>query len=426
MAIFDATSIGQEIVAGQSSQGYTKLLETKGQFPKIEIVITPLSGSKFGNPNGNPDYIMRLTQFMQYSFSSSVLVPVDAFSFNIVTPQDPRPVDQFLKSGDIATLFGNEVQLSTGIVDVVDTQVETTQGESTSVNGRNLLSQLEDNTAVDANTNPIASVNYTVSQVVLKLLENTRIPRNLILRDAPTRPYLFGTEPGESRLSALQRYLNPLNCLFWGNADGRIIVGRPNMSQASKGRLILSKKDRFSNVVSMKVTRNSTKVPNVIVPLYTGQEVATANLARGQSFKNNIEDCARLLKLGHIVTRCLTVSSPSSTSPQDQSATNQIGVANQKQNRVAGQTLLQAVAKAELARENINTMQVQAIVPGHYNNMGEPYMIDTCYDVFFDRGNVAEKMYLYSVEYRGSANEGQRTVLNFCRIGTIVSDIRAS
>ena len=68
---------------------------------------------------------------------------------------------------------------------------------------------------------------------------------------------------------------------------------------------------------------------------------------------------------------------------------------------------------------------MQVMVAGHYNDKAEPYVVDTVYDVYFDRAGVSERMYLFQVDYEMDESGGQRSALYFCRLGTIVSDVRA-
>ncbi len=93
--------------------------------------------------------------------------------------------------------------------------------------------------------------------------------------------------------------------------------------------------------------------------------------------------------------------------------------------RAGGGNILQAYAKREIARRNVNEIIVQAVVPGHYNEEGEPYVTDTVYHVEYDRGGVDENMYLFQTDYGLNAERGQHTNLYFCRLGSIVADVRA-
>jgi prophage tail gpP-like protein len=199
--------------------------------------------------------------------------------------------------------------------------------------------------------------------------------------------------------------------------DGTLIIGKPNMAQKARGRIFLHKEKRQSNVLSMRVTRASTAIPNLIVPIWAGQETTVDRVAPEQALMNGAAGPARLYKLGHRVPKSVVVSTPTATDPQGLSQINAI--------QAAGGNLLQAAAKRELARRNVGEIVVEAVVPGHYDENGLPYVPDTVYHVEYDRGSVDESMYLYQVDYSLEESGGQRTNLFFCRLGAIVADVRA-
>lgn len=386
--------------------GIRAFLEKNGRMPPVSLIVKPLDGSKN----------VVLDRFLSYNFTSSILIPVDTFDFNFVAPDDPLPLNKRIQNGDIVSLTAASFPLATGLIDAVETECDTEFGEKGNLNGRDLMAQLEDQDAISLDDKPIWANQYTIDQVMRKLAENTRITR-FATRQAPVKPYLFATEPGESKLAALQRFLEPLNCLAWMDASGRMIVGRPNMAQAPRGTLILSKSRRESNVMSIKVNRSSTNIPNIIVPIWSGQESVTDRVPPEQRLLNSARGPSRLRKLGHRVPKTVVVSTPQGASPQELAGINTIVA--------GGANLLQAHAKRELARHNIKEMTVQVVVPGHYNDRGEPYAPDQIYKIEFDRGDVDEKMYLYQVDYSLTEERGQMTSLHFCRLGTIVSDVRA-
>ncbi len=405
--ILSTTSFGK-LNTDFDPSGLKKTLGKSGRFPPIELVINPLGAKKR----------ISLNRFTSYSFNSSIMVPVDTFNFNFVAPDDKRPTNSIIRSADIVTLHGNQIPLATGIIDVVELQVDRNGGELATINGRDLMSQLEDNDAVSFTDDPVWGNAMTIQQVLNTLCTNTRIQSaQAIFQNAPTKPYLFATEPGETKLTALQRFMEPLNILAWMSPGGRITVGRPNMKQAISGRLVLSKTKRASNVLSMKATRATTKIPNVVVPIWAGQETTQSRVPKSQRILNNFKDPSRIRSAGHVVAKSVVSSTPQGAGAQDLSEVNKL--------TVAGGSLLQALAKSMIAKANVEDLIVQAVVPGHYNEAGRPFQTDTLYKVEFDRGDVDEVMYLYQVEMRGSEEEGQLTVLTLCRLGTIVSDILA-
>jgi prophage tail gpP-like protein len=400
----DARQSVESLVA---SGGVKKLVESTGRLPPVSLIATPLDNS------GR----LTLERFLTYKYSSSILIPVDTFEFTFVAPDDDQPFNKRVKDGDIVSLLGAGDALSTGIVDLVDLEVDDQFGEKVQINGRDLMGQFEDQDAISIDDKPIWANKLTIDGVARRLMENTRI-RNVRVQDAPAKAYLFATEPGESKLAALQRFLEPLNCLAWMDPDGTLVVGRPNMAQPALGRLYLSKTRRDSNVISMKATRNATSIPNIVLPIWSGQETVQDRVKAEQRLYNAAPGPTRLRKQGHRVPKCVVVSAPNGADAQELAGVNRIVVAG-------GSNILQAYAKREIARQNIKELLVQAVVPGHYNENGQPYRPDQVYKIEFDRGDVDENMYLYQVEYQLDESKGQRTVLFFCRLGTIVSDVRA-
>ena len=387
-------------------------LDKYGRFPPVKLRHKPLDPNESSNV---------LENFISYSFDSSVVVPVDIFNFTFAAPDDPRPLPRVIKEGDIVQLDANDKIVCTGIIDQTEVHVSAQQGEQATIVGRDLMGQFEDQSAVNNKAAPIFGKKLTVAQTFANLQKNTRIP-GLIMSDAPVGSYLFGTEPGESKLAALQRYLEPLNCLAWTNNDGKIIIGRPDMSSKtpSLGKLICSKKDRFSNVIDMRAIRASTSIPNIVCCVWTSQEQVQNLLPKNQILNNRASGPSRLAKFGHYVPRMVVVSNPSSGGPQGYRDVNDLVVAG------GAGSLLQAYGKREIARFNVKEIMVECVVAGHYNDNGEPFRPNQMYDIFFDRGDVNEKMYLFHVVYNLTPDQGQTTTLRFCRLGALVSDVRAT
>lgn len=403
-SIYPITDLPEFGQVGQENSLQKQLART-GRMPPVSLVIKPLDNS----PN------ITLDRFLSYSFSSSILIPVDTFNFNFVSPDGPA-LNTMIKDGDIVVLSANNVQLASGIIDQTDIETDADFGEKGSITGRDLMSQLEDNDAISLDSKPLFANALSVQNGVKSLLQNTRITQ-IELRSTPNSQYLLATEPGESKLSALQRFLEPLNCLSWMGAAGQIIVGKPNMEQKEKGKLILNKAKRQSNVLSMKAMRSSTQIPNVIVPVWSGQEIVTDRVPPQQRLYNAAYGPQRLFKLGHRLAKTVVVSAPNATDPQGLAGVNSL--------KAGGANILQAYAKREIARQNQKELIVQAVVPGHFNELGEPYVTDTVYRIEYDRAQIDENMYLFQVDYQLDEESGQKTNLFFCKLGTIVSDVRA-
>lgn len=383
------------------------LLERTGRFPPIALQIKSLQSGQN----------IFLDSFLSYTFDSSVVIPVDTFSFTFAAPDSAQPVSDMIFEGDICTLFANSIPLAVGIIDAVEIEHDMEMGEKVTINGRDLLAQFEDHSAISLDRVPLWGNSMTIPQAVAALNNDTRIPPNFLFQNIPNGSYLFATEPSESKLTALQRYLEPLNCLSWMNPSGKLVIGKPNMSQESSGRIVLSKKTRFSNVTNIKVTYAANTVPNIYVPIWAGQEKTQTRVTKEQQIFNKAERPMRLLKLGSRLPRTIVVSTPDGNSAQSLSDINQI--------QVAGSNQLQAYAKREMARDNMKAMLVQATAPGHYDENSNPYVIDKVYKIEYDRGGVDENMYLYNVQYGLDLSKGQMSRLFFCRLGTIVADNKA-
>jgi prophage tail gpP-like protein len=112
----------------------------------------------------------------------------------------------------------------------------------------------------------------------------------------------------------------------------------------------------------------------------------------------------------------LVTSFPDAESPQDAAGLNVLVEAN----RLEAGNLAKLHALRELAKMNHKELIVQATVPGHYNETASPFHVDQLYNITFDRGGIAGlDMYLFSVKYDLSEDTGQRTTLQFCKLGTI-------
>lgn len=387
--------------------GLNRSLSETGRSPPVAIMIKPLSGGQN----------ITLDRFLSYKFSSSIMVPVDTFSFEFASPDAP-PLTDFMQDGDIAVLTANDVQLATGIIDMTETETDPEQGEVSRLSGRDVIGQLEDQCAVSLTSKPIFANSISIENGVKLICQDTKITQ-FEFRDcpSPSTPPLLASDPSESKLAVLQRFLEPYNIVAWAGPSGELIVGKPNMSQMKKGNLICSRADRFSNVLHARVTRNATNIANVIATIWTGQETVQSRIPAQQVLYNNAPGPSRLRGAGYLVPKAVVVSNPNSNDPQGLSGVNAF--------TAAGSTVLQAYGKREIARENFHEIQFQCVVQGHYNDLGEPYMVDTVYHIDYDRGNLSEDMYLYAVDYELTPTGGQRSVLSFCRFGSIVADIRA-
>lgn len=392
-----------------------KNLQRTGKLPPVSLELTPL------NPKNDPQQRPKayLDRFLTYQFNSSVLIPVDIFSFTFAAPDDKLPINQRIKTGDIVTLRANQQGVSTGIIDQVEWECDREFGEKVTITGRNMLSQLEDQEVVNPQADFIPAAKMNLTQVFNILLRNTRINPDIIMQNAPQLSYLFATEPGESKLAALQRYLEPLNIIAWMAPNGQIKVGKPAMQNIAQSTIFLSRQNKNSNVMDMRITRNGTQIPSIIMPLFSGSENVPTKLASQQVINGAVEP-TRLRVAGHVTTKNVVVSNPNSGDPSEFPIVNSRIVATQTSQNP--KNILYTYAQREVARQNINELQVQVTVPGHYDDHGIPFVPDSTYRVTSDRGDVDEVMYLYEVQYQLDEGGGQRSTLHLCRLGTIVSN----
>lgn len=378
---------------------------------------------------------IQVDKFLSYSFKSSVTTPVEAFSCEVYynkTPGVRKPAE-----GDVFVLRANGIPVSTGIIDQLDMETEPKTGTKLSIQGRNLLGQWEDQDSVSLDSKIIYGNKYTVDQIVTALAQNTRInPSNLVKHFAPKLGYLAATQPGESKLSSMQRYCEALDIHFWMLGDGSLKVGRPNMYGASQGNFFCLTTARQSNVLSIRSTRASTQIPNVILPIWNGQESVQALNIPQSALYNHAAGPARLRNLGHRTPKCVVVSTPEGSAPQDLAEVNQLLVAKQNVQFVNGHqvqgetqagasTILQAYAKREMAKANVNELKVQVNLMGHYNDRAVPVIVDQVYNIKYEEDDIDEDMYCYQVEYKLDAKTGPQAHIMLCRQGSLVSTVRA-
>lgn len=403
-----STTIFADIVKqGFAALGQNSLesqLQKTGQMPPVNLIIKPLSGGRS----------ISLDRFLSYNFTSSIMIPVDTFSFVFASPDSP-PLTDLINDGDIVNLTANDVPICTGIIDSTETETDTEYGEKSTISGRDTMGQLEDQDAISITSKPIWANAISLENGIKLICQDTKFTkfdfRNL---PSPKTPPLLASEPGESKLSVLQRFIEPYNIVAWTGPNGELVVGKPNMAQTKSGNIILSRSDRASNVMSARVRRSATNIPNIVAPIWAGQEQIVSTKGVQQVLYNAAPGPSRLRKSGYLVPKTVVTSSVNAPDAQGLSAINAI--------QAGGSQVIQAYAKREIARQNFGEIQFECVVPGHFNANGEPYLVDTVYNINYDRGNLFEDMYLYQVQYQLSLEQGQTTVLSFCRFGSIVAD----
>jgi prophage tail gpP-like protein len=397
--------------------GTANVLQKNGRFPPVSIRVKPLETGRAG--------IFFLDRFLSYQFNSSLLVPVDSFNFEFVNPDSAEPITDRLFEGDHITLYANNQHICSGILEQIEIEVEANSGEKVRLSGRNLMAQLNDQDAVNVNQKVITPNSYTVDYVCSQLTQNTRMLPVPLHRGTPVTAKRFATQPGESKLTALQRYLEPLNCIVWMSPGGQIIVGKPGfLNPAPIGRFFCRKSDRTANLLSIRATKSAATIPNVISAIWSAQEFTQNSLNKDQIFYNAAHGPSRLRKLGHFLPKTIVTSDPGAGSPADLAAVEDRAgqIALHKPQDINAGTLVTGYAKREIARQNKDELVVQVHVAGHYNEMGNPFLVDTVYSIDFDRAGIHEDMVLYQADFMLNEGQGQTTNLYFCRKGTIVPD----
>ncbi len=388
---------------------FSKRLDQEGRLPSVKLEVQPLESTR------QPFTIER---FNSYGFNSNILIPVDTFTFTF-RPPPPTSLrdtyDKIIKEGDIVTLTVEEKTISTGYIDSISIDTDD-NGSRMTVFGRDLMGMLEDNDAV----NPDASIIYAgianISDVVLKLTSGTRIMNAQYRNVAVDVHSLFATNAGESKLAALQRFMDPLNAIAWMSANGEIVIGKPSFDAESSGTIGIRQlgTNRISNVLSMRVMRAAGQIPNSVAAVWTGQESLQSLFNDNTFTRNQAEGPKRLFDAGHRIYRVLVNSAPDGTDNKD-------GLTEVQRIIAQGSNYLDSLEAREIARSNIAELTVTASVSGHLNDDGEPYAADQTYDVVHDAAGISKKMYLASVEYSLSEDAGQVTNLTFINLNTIVA-----
>lgn len=389
--------------------GIQKTLESTGRLPPVSLGIQPIEPAN--KPKRTPFFLDR---FLNYQFQSSILIPVDTFSFNFAAP-DEVPFYERVKDGDIVTLFGNDRPLATGFIDSIDIETDEQFGEKVSISGRDLLGQLEDQDAISKDGKPLWGNATTFKAAAEELIIDTRIRSPVKFQNLKNvSGQFFATSPSETKLAALQRLIEPGNALAWADPSGSLILGRPNMGQPPKGVFKVLRGSRDSNCMSMKAVYAAASIPNIVCAIWSGQETTQERLSVNQIVNNMAKGPTRLREAGNRIPKSVVVSIPTGNDP---SALTDLNVFLAS----GGGANIQNYALREIAKHNQKELVVQVVVPGHYDEQGEPYKIDTVYRILYDRGSIDKLMYCFQVDYTGGLDSGQKTTLWFCNLGSIVA-----
>ena len=353
--------------------------------------------------------------FTSYNFDKNILTPASAFRFT--APGVDKSLRLAIRSCDLVTIWavdstGNKQPIGTGIIDETDTHV-TPNSVDYLLTGRDMLGQLVDNAAVDAQNRIVPVDNVGIKTIVSSLIANTRIPPGFFMQQVPNGRFLFQTAPNETKINALQRYLEFTNCLVWTNPQGQVIVGKPDFTQNSSGYLkISSTNPAANNCLEARVRRSTNHAIRQIV--VQQQKFDLVNPLPFTLYNNDPDvQAVAASKGGRSVYTTFTYGGDGTD------AVNQLkGVGNQggTPNAMGAQ-----LAARQLAKENVNILDIEIVVQGHMNENDNAYDIDQIYNVQIDDENVSEDMYVYACSYELTIEHGMLTRLKLCRLGTLTA-----
>ena len=263
---------------------------------------------------------------------------------------------------------------------------------------------------MDENNKIVNIKSASIDIVTSTLLKNTRMPQQVIQQQTPNGNYLFNTNPGETKMNGLQRYLELSNCLAWSSPDGRLIIGKPNFSQQAMGALVCNKTDTSrNNILEFRSRRNVNTAIRKIVTQMSNMGQVDAGISTKTNHDPDMQKVAGSL-VGRSLYRHFTYG-------DGQEAYNQIvGVGNQSGNP---KTIGDVYSLREIALENMKILTVECVVKGHLNERNMPYNVDQVYNVKIEKDAVDEDMLVYQIEYDLTIDHGMLTRLHLCRLGTI-------
>lgn len=352
--------------------------------------------------------------FTSYSFDKNILVPASPFRFT--APGVDKDKRLAIRSSDLVELFvvsldGVKNQISTGIIDQTDTHIIPNSVDYV-LTGRDMMGQLVDNAAVDANNRIVYTKQIRIDDILKYLVKNTRVPQGILTQQIPNGQFLFQTNPGETRINALQRYLEFANCLIWCAPNGQLILGKPNFTNSISGKLIMSSTDPVNNnCVEARVQRNTnTAIRQIVTQVQSASQVGAAPF----TVNNSDADMSQVVDAlaGRSVFRLFNYGDG------NESVNQIVGVGN---GNGSPYELGNALSLREIARENMKILDIEVVIEGHANEFGQAYNIDQMYNVQIDDENVQEDMYVYACKYDLTEQHGRLTTLKLCRQGTIVA-----
>lgn len=356
-----------------------------------------------------------ITTFTSYAFDRSILTPASAFRFT--APGVDKAARTAIRSGDMVSLYAvddslKKWPLATGFIDETDTHIMPSTVEYV-LTGRDTLGQLVDNAAVDADNRIQNTTQISLPSFLQLLIANTRIPQSFISQQVPNGKVLVVTNPGETKINALQRYLDFMNCLVWTNPDGRIVLGKPNFAQDKSGFLVLSSSSPdLNNCLEVRVRRNVNQAIRKIVTQL--QTLGQVDAGQFTVFNHDTDvKASRAYGVGRSVYERFSYGSGNDVVNQVVQVGNQNG---------SPQQIGAALSRREIARDNVKVIDCEVVVQGHMNENGKPYNIDQVYNCQFEDDDVFEDLYVYACSYELTLEHGALTRLRLCRVGTTLVD----
>jgi prophage tail gpP-like protein len=354
-----------------------------------------------------------LKNFTSYTFDRNILIPAAAFRFT--APSVDKTERLQVRSGDVASVWvpcpdNVKRQIATGIVDETDTHITPTNVEYL-LTGRDMIGQMIDNAAVDSANNIINAENISLGKLVTFLIKGTRMPQEFVKTDdVPNLKLLFNTNPGETKINALQRYLEFTNCLVWTLPNGQLKIGKPNFTRNTDGVLILSASDSSNNnMMEARVRRNLNQaIRQIVSQLQSGGNINPTPFTK----HNNDKDMKSVASanVGRSVYETFSYGSGMDAA----NTVTQVGNQSGNPRQIGDEYSLR-----KMAMDNMKVLDVEAVVRNHYNENFQPYDVDQIYSVQIEDEDLFEDMYVYSCSYELTLEHGMVTRMKLCRIGTI-------
>jgi prophage tail gpP-like protein len=359
-----------------------------------------------------------LQTFTSYYFERDIQTPAASFHFS--APGVDKASRLAIRSGDRAELYlpgpGPLVsRLATGFVDETETHITGTALDY-NISGRDTLSALCDNDSVDEHNKMIAAETITFPALAKQLLRNTRISGSVVVdQGMPTGKLTYQTNVGETKINALQRFLEYANCLVWTKPSGQIVIGKPNMAQAPSGNLYCTlRSPELNNFMDVKVKRNTNQAIRRIAVQMQNLEFSNPTT---NTLSNQDEDV--LSTAGAGVGRSVLHAYSLGTGMD---ALNILGFVKGGTGANRLVDIGRAYAAREIAASNVNVVSVIGRTDGHLNENGVAYNIDQVYYVVVEDEDLFEPMYVYKCVYELTENDGMTTTLYLCRLGALVAD----